>query len=398
MKPKTDNKKLIDENLKQQNLLDVSNLSVLFKMQGTYFKAVNNISFKVNKGDFFGIVGESGSGKSTTGKSIVRLNVPSGGKISFDGKIISTKKIKKTNKKFLQNNIQMIFQDPMASLNYSKNVLQLISEPLVINKTIRKKSLLLKKNFDLIYRYYWAEFLEEYTNLYRKFMLDYWNDLVKAYKSSLESNDTIDFNIRIDLLVENYWKSSNFIEKYLNKREELFQKYIALSNKEISDNVYWKYYKLIDEIKDVNKAVKISPENLKLNFSDILKKYKKEYDDNKNLLIDSGIELLKNWKIELNSSIKVQKQKVSLTKNYVSHVYNYVNRLELKAQKLFCVYFVKKLSHLKSKDVLDIMEKVENICRDIYADIVSRVLKHANQFSEVSPRIKKILLLCLPLN
>ncbi|MDE5552987.1 MAG: ATP-binding cassette domain-containing protein, partial [Malacoplasma sp.] len=196
MKTKTDNKKLIDENLKQQNLLDVSNLSVLFKMQGTYFKAVNNISFKVNKGDFFGIVGESGSGKSTTGKSIVRLNIPSGGKISFDGKIISTKKIKKTNKKFLQNNIQMIFQDPMASLNYSKNVLQLISEPLVINKTIRKKSLLLKKNFDLIYRYYWSEFLEEYTNLYRKFMLDYWNDLVKAYKSSLESNGTIDFNSR----------------------------------------------------------------------------------------------------------------------------------------------------------------------------------------------------------
>ncbi|MDE6894473.1 MAG: ATP-binding cassette domain-containing protein, partial [Malacoplasma sp.] len=136
---------------KNNNLVEVNNLSVLYKVQGTYFKAVDDISFKVSEGDFFGIVGESGSGKSTIGKAFVRLVTPSGGKVLFENNLISSKKIKRKNKKFLQNNIQMIFQDPMASLNYSKNILQLVSEPLIINGTIRKKSWDLLKNIVLFY-------------------------------------------------------------------------------------------------------------------------------------------------------------------------------------------------------------------------------------------------------
>ena len=79
-------------------LLDVENLSMFFKVRGSLFRALDNVSFKVNKGDFFGIIGESGSGKSTTGKTIIKLYQPSGGKIEIDGHLISNKHLSRRTK------------------------------------------------------------------------------------------------------------------------------------------------------------------------------------------------------------------------------------------------------------------------------------------------------------
>ncbi|SYV94901.1 ABC transporter, ATP-binding protein, partial [Mycoplasmoides gallisepticum] len=85
-----------DEQVK--TLLDVANLSVVFNSRGSQFTAVDNVSFKVNKGDFFGIIGESGSGKSTIGKTLVRLNKLSGGMINLDGRLIGNKKLSRADK------------------------------------------------------------------------------------------------------------------------------------------------------------------------------------------------------------------------------------------------------------------------------------------------------------
>jgi oligopeptide transport system ATP-binding protein len=111
-------------------LLDVQNLRVEFgKNKRKIFTAVNDVSFKIYKGETFGLVGESGSGKTTIGRAIVRINEAASGDIFFKGERITGKISKKLDKEVTKK-IQMIFQDPMASLNERAKVDYIVSEGL----------------------------------------------------------------------------------------------------------------------------------------------------------------------------------------------------------------------------------------------------------------------------
>lgn len=111
-------------------LLEVKNLRVEFgKRKKNRFVAVNDVSFHIYKGETFGLVGESGSGKTTIGRSIIRLNETAGGEIYFKGKKINGD-IDKSLDKELTRKIQMIFQDPMSSLNERAKVDYIVSEGL----------------------------------------------------------------------------------------------------------------------------------------------------------------------------------------------------------------------------------------------------------------------------
>lgn len=115
-------------------LLQVKNLFQHFKISRNFtVKAVNGVTFEINAGETYGLVGESGSGKTTIGRSIIRLYDPTGGEIIFNGKKISDKLDAKTNK-MLRQNMQMIFQDPMSSLNPRKKIGDIIAEGLDIHK------------------------------------------------------------------------------------------------------------------------------------------------------------------------------------------------------------------------------------------------------------------------
>ena len=112
-----------------QPLLHVENLKQYFKITRTYTtKAVDGISFDIYPGETYGLVGESGSGKSTTGRAIIRLYTPTDGKIIFDGHDIGSKKLAKEDEAYLRQNMQMIFQDPMACLNPRKKVKEIIAQ------------------------------------------------------------------------------------------------------------------------------------------------------------------------------------------------------------------------------------------------------------------------------
>jgi len=110
-------------------LLEVKNLKVEFGKKNNKFIAVNDVSFNIYKGETFGLVGESGSGKTTIGRSIIRINQPSDGEILYGGEKISGK-ISKALDKEITKKIQMIFQDPMASLNERAKVDYIVSEGL----------------------------------------------------------------------------------------------------------------------------------------------------------------------------------------------------------------------------------------------------------------------------
>ena len=111
--------------------------SGFFKQKTDYLKAVDGITFDVRKNETLGLVGESGCGKSTTGRTILHVHEPTAGKIYFNGKDIST--TTQEEMKILRKNMQMIFQDPFASLNPRMTVKNIIGEGLNIHKIDSKK-------------------------------------------------------------------------------------------------------------------------------------------------------------------------------------------------------------------------------------------------------------------
>ncbi|WP_414841134.1 ABC transporter ATP-binding protein [Enterococcus saccharolyticus] len=114
-------------------LLEVEGLKQYFNVgRKDEVKAVDDITFHIYEGETFGLVGESGSGKSTTGRTVIRLNQPTGGKVMFDGNDVMALKSKKEMKDF-RRNVQMIFQDPYASLNPRMKVRDIIAEGIDVN-------------------------------------------------------------------------------------------------------------------------------------------------------------------------------------------------------------------------------------------------------------------------
>ena len=115
-------------------LLQVKNLHQHFKISRSFtVKAVNGVSFDIYPGETYGLVGESGSGKTTIGRSIIRLYDPTDGEIIFNYSKISGELDNKT-RRMLRKNMQMIFQDPMSSLNPRKKIGDIIGEGLDIFK------------------------------------------------------------------------------------------------------------------------------------------------------------------------------------------------------------------------------------------------------------------------
>ena len=120
------------ENKKQEPLVKVENLCKFFQIaRGQTLKAVNNVTFEIHKGETVGLVGESGCGKSTTGRCLVRLYEPTSGHVYFKGKDIT--KLNKAEVKSFQSGVQMIFQNPYASLNPRMTVGEIVEEGMKIH-------------------------------------------------------------------------------------------------------------------------------------------------------------------------------------------------------------------------------------------------------------------------
>ncbi len=123
-------------------LIEVNNLKKWFPIRGGilsrtvgYVKAVNDVSFYVNRGEVLGLVGESGSGKTTVGRTILRLIEPTEGEVIFDGTDVVA--LSKAELRPFRRRMQIIFQDPFASLNPRMTVGDIIAEPLIIHRLVK---------------------------------------------------------------------------------------------------------------------------------------------------------------------------------------------------------------------------------------------------------------------
>ena len=131
-----------------ENLVEIQGLKKYFTTRRGVLHAVDNIDFSIKKGQTLGLVGESGCGKSTTGRVLLRLIEPSGGKILFDGQDI-TKLTAKQMREF-RKRMQIVFQDPYASLDSRFNVYESIEEPLRIHKMYSSDAEMEKRVFELM--------------------------------------------------------------------------------------------------------------------------------------------------------------------------------------------------------------------------------------------------------
>ena len=113
----------------REKLLEVKDLKVTFGSKRHPFTAVDGVSFDIYRGETFGLVGESGSGKTTIGRAIIRVNPVAGGTVTYNGQVISGKVSRAVDRQVIEQ-IQMIFQDPMASLNERAKVDYIVSEGL----------------------------------------------------------------------------------------------------------------------------------------------------------------------------------------------------------------------------------------------------------------------------
>lgn len=134
----------------KKKLLEVSNLNQFFNAgKPNEVRAVNDLSFFIYEGETFGLVGESGSGKSTTGKLVSKLQEATSGAIKFDGTDISSVKKRRELQAF-RKSVQMVFQDPYASLNPRKTVMEIIGGGLEVHGLVKTQAEKQAKVFELL--------------------------------------------------------------------------------------------------------------------------------------------------------------------------------------------------------------------------------------------------------
>lgn len=138
------------------NLLEVKGLKQYYQVSGSkfgqkaYVKAVDGVDFEVRRGEVLGIVGESGCGKSTLGKSICKLIEPTAGSVVLDGEEISGYSPKQMRP--IRKKVQMVFQDPYASLNPRMSIRDIIAEPLIIHGLAKTREDIDQKVVELLRR------------------------------------------------------------------------------------------------------------------------------------------------------------------------------------------------------------------------------------------------------
>ena len=344
---------------KKPPMLEVKNLSKYYISRYGVIKAVDDISFELQKGEVLGLIGQSGSGKSTTGNAIMKLLSDINGIIAVDGKVISGK-LKKSNKKEFRKKVQMIFQNPHTALSGKRNIFSTLAEPLKVSGVLKKNA------NDFLMNWKTNTELFEYTFKleYEKKEYNFLNKLIK-HKSSMINKiqeELNDDNHTYSSLMSSYYNLKKDHYKWINTQlstinEELIQLYIKGNNDILKNNISNWEKKLLKAKKNYNDLKNIDSRIKELKLSIIKedskeKLWKEEIDDNKRLLIA----LIKDRKQRIN----FHKQLSTKSLTYEEKTYHTKRIAKSKSE----IEVIKKI--IESKFILDfkMISEIDNLIFD----------------------------------
>lgn len=381
--------------MESKKILVVDKLNKYFNKSGKLVKVLDNVSFDVYENDFLGIIGESGSGKSTTGKCIIRLYSSSSGNIIFDDKIINQNKISKKDKNWLCRNMSMVFQDPMSSLNSRKNVLSIIAEPLIINKTLSSDTKALLKRCSIINQYFQNTYKWQDYNLTKEFVLPFYQNSIKNYQDAISKINTISSGLENLLEIKN-----EFIDLENNLKSEI--KLITEYNRLIKLLITYNYEIYVNnELHETEldyKAKEIFLKNEKK-----LTQAPKEYWELKEQC-DYLENKLNNFKsdIEFNFCQQSQNRYKSIIKRYSSEINTLKNNsiltnsitenISQKVEILILKDTLSAMNHLKDHTFMKDfeIEKLSNEVNTIIKNKYNTLLNEISVLNKISEELDKL--------
>ncbi|TPE57585.1 ATP-binding cassette domain-containing protein [[Mycoplasma] falconis] len=367
-------------------ILTIDNLKKYFVNGGYINKAVDGVSFQVHEGEIVGLIGESGSGKTTVGRTLLRLYEDFNGFVKLEDNIISGKKISSKLNHYLRRNVQMIFQDPHASLNGQQNIFTILKEPLLVNGIMKEKIkdiasdwLEVKKNFKYTFNIRAMQLelqnLKEINNLAAPHF-NKWKDKFDNFAFDPDADFNDNFNAFFSYLDEKQQMESKIINNMYSNTNELinfyFEQQTKLRNKDLSSiemklidetknlekwKLLSKYsmegYQALLRLKEVKKELAAYKEALRVAKNATLNTFNNFVNENKNEKLMSNITRLgsgdiefylynyKNERIYRHKQNLIKKMKADCRHIQYEEVRNLINELDAYVQKFYKAHLEK---------------------------------------------------------
>ncbi|TNK89086.1 ATP-binding cassette domain-containing protein [Mycoplasmopsis pullorum] len=366
-------------------LLEIENLKKYFVNRSQVNKAVDGVSFKVHEGEIVGLIGESGSGKTTVGRSLLRLYDDFNGFVTLDGQIISGKRISRARNKQMRRNIQMIFQDPHASLNGQKTIFSILKEPLQVNGILKDEMHDLNRDWKIIRENFYYTFLENSKKIELNRLVESNKKIKKLHKSWAKKFEKVEFSngkslddnfneffsylndkgtLNSDLISLIYKSNTELLELYHSKQKDFRNKEVDFDEKDLVEAQ--------DEFEQAQKLTKHSKE-----YWEVLAQ-KNELVEQINTLKDTKAEIASISKNVFNNIIEEVKNEYKLQRNnalYSTNLDFYFHSLKLqfiaKAKLNFFRSNKAKLKYVSFDDAKEIVKQIDLYSKDIYSQMDS---------------------------
>ncbi|TNK82653.1 ABC transporter ATP-binding protein [Mycoplasmopsis pullorum] len=366
-------------------LLEIENLKKYFVNRSQVNKAVDGVSFKVHEGEIVGLIGESGSGKTTVGRSLLRLYDDFNGFVTLDGQIISGKRISRARNKQMRRNIQMIFQDPHASLNGQKTIFSILKEPLQVNGILKDEMRDLNRDWKIIRENFYYTFLENSKKIELNRLVESNKKIKKLHKSWAKKFEKVEFSngkslddnfneffsylndkgtLNSDLISLIYKSNTELLELYHSKQKDFRNKEVDFDEKDLVEAQ--------DEFEQAQKLTKHSKE-----YWEVLAQ-KNELVEQINTLKDTKAEIASISKNVFNNIIEEVKNEYKLQRNnalYSTNLDFYFHSLKLqfiaKAKLNFFRSNKAKLKYVSFDDAKEIVKQIDLYSKDIYSQMDS---------------------------
>ncbi|WP_406617240.1 ATP-binding cassette domain-containing protein [Mycoplasmopsis adleri] len=369
-------------------IFDIQGLKKYFFNNGRVNKAVDNVSFNVHAGEIVGLIGESGSGKTTVGRSLLRLYDDFSGFVTLDDKIISGNKITSKRNRFLRKNIQMIFQDPHASLNGQKTIFNILKEPLVVNNIIKSKTNDLfsdwkdvKKNFKFTFKRKVKElkienlrsinnlakdFFPKWTQIFTDFSFD-WEE------SSIEDNFISYFNY----LEEKQNMESQIISNMYSNTDELMSFYYEKQKQFRDQNLTDDEKQLLESTKNLERIRQLTTMSQNkydaINRKKIIKSELEEFKNNFNDGYETSKGAYDNFISECKNDCKITHYAKIFTYDPDFYFFNYKKEVLLKYKLAYLKRWRSELRYLKIDQLKELINELELYSESFFQEFLENV-------------------------